>query len=306
MAVTGFERWYLAVLVLNKGFHVFTIERDEAEIAALIDAERRFWHDNVLAKIPPAPDGSESAAEVINAMYPVADRDQVALFGYEGKIREYLDLDAQVNLLEQQRDAIKQQIQLAMSDAEIGQAQGYHVEWKKPDPADAGHSPPEKRAIGNLRTIPKPAQTVRMFKIKEGFKMAGMIQNATQAKAEKFEKPQATPLARLRGLLAIGCPEKSGLKMYWDKNAGAFLSAPLLTFTATIKYLRTCDPQAVVMEALKGRQPENSQSIKHWAFSGLCPTKTRGAWCRHSRSVLQGAYPALHADRRIIGISMLM
>ncbi len=43
MAVTGAERWYLAVLVLNKAFHVFTIERDEAEIQALIAAEKDFW-----------------------------------------------------------------------------------------------------------------------------------------------------------------------------------------------------------------------------------------------------------------------
>ena len=41
MAVTGADRWYLAVLVLNKSFHVFTIERDEAEIQALIAAEKR-------------------------------------------------------------------------------------------------------------------------------------------------------------------------------------------------------------------------------------------------------------------------
>lgn len=37
MAVTGKKRWYLAVLIGNKEFKWFTIERDEAEIAALID-----------------------------------------------------------------------------------------------------------------------------------------------------------------------------------------------------------------------------------------------------------------------------
>ena len=36
MAVTGADRWYLAVLVFGQGFYHFTIERDEAEIAALM------------------------------------------------------------------------------------------------------------------------------------------------------------------------------------------------------------------------------------------------------------------------------
>ena len=36
MAVTGAKRWYLAVLVLNQGFYTYTIERDEAEISALM------------------------------------------------------------------------------------------------------------------------------------------------------------------------------------------------------------------------------------------------------------------------------
>ena len=43
MAVTGCDKWYLAVLVLNKAFMVFEIARDEGEIAALMEAERDFW-----------------------------------------------------------------------------------------------------------------------------------------------------------------------------------------------------------------------------------------------------------------------
>ena len=72
MAVTGAERWYLAVLVLNKAFHVFTIERDEAEIAALVQAEKHFWEEHVLKQIPPAPDGSESTSDVIKHLFPEA------------------------------------------------------------------------------------------------------------------------------------------------------------------------------------------------------------------------------------------
>nr|WP_317325477.1 YqaJ viral recombinase family protein [uncultured Flavonifractor sp.] len=43
MAVTGATRWYLAVLVYGRGVFTFTLERDQAEIDALMDAERTFW-----------------------------------------------------------------------------------------------------------------------------------------------------------------------------------------------------------------------------------------------------------------------
>ena len=43
LAVTGLERAYLAVLVGGREFLTFTLERDQAEIDALMEAERKFW-----------------------------------------------------------------------------------------------------------------------------------------------------------------------------------------------------------------------------------------------------------------------
>lgn len=50
MAITGKKRWYLAVLIGNREFKTFTIERDDAEIAALMAAESDFWE--LVKKIP--------------------------------------------------------------------------------------------------------------------------------------------------------------------------------------------------------------------------------------------------------------
>jgi len=168
IAVTGADRWYLAVLVLNKAFHVFTIERDEAEIEALIEAERHFWEEHVKKQIPPSPDGSESTSEVIKQLFPEArEHETVALFGYEEKIQKLLDLKSQIDELQLKHDAIKQELQLALGDAEIGQAQGYIVEWKN----QVRQSLDTKRLKRELTEIYqqylKPAQVVRMFKIKE-------------------------------------------------------------------------------------------------------------------------------------------
>ena len=168
MAVTGADRWYLAVLVLNKSFHVFTIERDEAEIQALIAAEKDFWENHVLKQIPPTPDGSESTSELLKQMFPEArEREEVALYGHEEKIQQYLELDARVKELTQERDAIKQELQLALADAEIGRAQGYVVEWKNQTRQTLDTQKLKKEQAEIYQKYLKPAQTVRVFKIKE-------------------------------------------------------------------------------------------------------------------------------------------
>ncbi len=168
MAVTGADRWYLAVLVLNKAFYVFTIERDEAEIQTLIDAEKDFWENHVLKQIPPAPDGTESTSELIKQLFPEArEREEIALYGHEDKIQQYLELDAQVKELTQKRDALKQELQLAMSDAEIGRAQGYIVEWKNQIRQTLDTQRLKKEQAEIYEKYLKPAQTVRIFKIKE-------------------------------------------------------------------------------------------------------------------------------------------
>ena len=168
MAVTGAEHWYLAVLVLNKAFHVFTIERDEAEVQALIEAEKDFWENHVLKQIPPAPDGSESTSELLKQMFPEArEREEVALYGHEEKIQQYLELDARVKELTQERDAIKQELQLALADAEIGRAQGYIVEWKNQTRQTLDMQRLKKEQAEIYQQYLKPAQTVRVFKIKE-------------------------------------------------------------------------------------------------------------------------------------------
>lgn len=168
MAVTGAEKWYLAVLVLNKSFHVFEIERNESEIAALIEAEKDFWENHVMKKIPPTPDGSGSTSEVIKQLFPEArKREQVAIYGYEDKIKQYIELDAQIKELTKKRDALKQEIQLEMADAEIGLAHGYIIEWKNQVRQTLDTTRLKKEQPEIYKEYLKPAKNVRIFKIKE-------------------------------------------------------------------------------------------------------------------------------------------
>lgn len=89
MAVTGAEKWYLAVLIFGTEFKVFEIKRDEEEINALITAEKDFWNNHILADIPPATDGSKATKNALNFMYDDVSDNEIEL-----------DLDAELKRLE--------------------------------------------------------------------------------------------------------------------------------------------------------------------------------------------------------------
>ena len=120
LAVTGYERAYLAVLVLNSAFYTFTIERDENEIAALMGAEKAFWTDHVQAGVEPAPDGSDSAQRVLERMERMEGT--ALLMEHEGTFEAYQMLNDQIKALETERDQYKQTIIQALGANERGQS----------------------------------------------------------------------------------------------------------------------------------------------------------------------------------------
>ena len=69
LAVSGFDCWYLAAVILGKEFIIRKIDRDEELIQYLITIEERFWKEHVLAHVMPEPDGSNSCSEAIAHLY---------------------------------------------------------------------------------------------------------------------------------------------------------------------------------------------------------------------------------------------
>lgn len=78
MAVTGFPRWWIAVLIGGNKFRYKCIERNEDVIAALIEAEKRFWW-HVENRVPPEPDGSDIATEYLARQYPTSNGQEISL-----------------------------------------------------------------------------------------------------------------------------------------------------------------------------------------------------------------------------------
>lgn len=130
MAITGADRWYLAVLVLGKEFHVYTLERDEAEIRALMDAETAFWEQYVETDTPPAADGAESTTDAIRTIYADSSQSICILFGRETLLEEYMALKSQSKALDARIAEIQNTIMEDMQDAERGECGAYTVIWK--------------------------------------------------------------------------------------------------------------------------------------------------------------------------------
>lgn len=130
MAVTGADRWYLAVLVLGREFMVYTIERDEEEIAALMDQESVFWGYVERDEEPPV-DGLDPTGKAIGVIYAdVQDDGVVDLMGMESNIRSYQDIKATIKGLEKQLKQQEQEIKVALGESPKGIVGGFTVNWK--------------------------------------------------------------------------------------------------------------------------------------------------------------------------------
>ena len=129
MAVTGKQRWYLAVLIGNKEFKWFTIERDEAEIAALMTAEADFW-ELVEKDIPPAVDGTQATTDAIKTIYAESDDSVCDLTAFSANLRQFMELKKQIKELETIAEEAANKVKEFMGESGGGECDGFRVSWK--------------------------------------------------------------------------------------------------------------------------------------------------------------------------------
>jgi putative phage-type endonuclease len=128
MMVTGCKKWYLAVLVLNKEFMVFEIERDEEEIAALAKSEEEFWR-LVEEKTPPPTDGTESTGKTISILYPESNDECANLIGYEADLKAYMTYSSLIKDVERQRDEVANRIKAFLGESGRGESDAFRVSF---------------------------------------------------------------------------------------------------------------------------------------------------------------------------------
>lgn len=127
MAVCGFDKMYLAVLIGNREVRIFEIQRDDAEIAALMEAEERFW-ECVQNGTPPAIDGMSATADALDRLWPAKEA-MVDLTSVCVDIRQYIALRAEIKKLEQQLQKSANAIKAAMQGATKGFYGDFSISW---------------------------------------------------------------------------------------------------------------------------------------------------------------------------------
>ena len=147
LAITEYLRWYLAVLILGKGFKVYQmtrIENDECpewcedsvfvseeELAALKSCASNFWENHVITDTPPEIDGGEATKEAIKVIYADSVSDtECDLFAVGDKLERYNELTKLIKGYETELNEVKAEIQSYMGDNEKGFYQDYKVSWK--------------------------------------------------------------------------------------------------------------------------------------------------------------------------------
>lgn len=131
MAVTGADRWFIAVLVGGWDFQWRVIERDEELIKNLITIEKNFWEEHVIAKVPPA--FSHQDSEYIKEIYSESKPDSWIELPEEAYpiMQELYQARAEISDAERRKTAAENQIKGYMQENEKAYFQGdLRFTWK--------------------------------------------------------------------------------------------------------------------------------------------------------------------------------
>lgn len=131
MAVLGLDSWYIAALVLGKGFLYRKIEWDEEVIVDLRKIEQDFWENHVKKRIAPPPDGSEAAGVWIGKNYPMAKKESTMLLqGFDERLRRRMELEQLIKKMEKEKAQIDQEVKVYLGDTEAAENEAFRVTWK--------------------------------------------------------------------------------------------------------------------------------------------------------------------------------
>ncbi|MFL0197794.1 YqaJ viral recombinase family protein [Clostridium sp. WILCCON 0269] len=132
MAVAGYEKAYICVLIGGQRYLYKEIERDEELIQILIQEEKDFWENHVLKRVPPPLDGSSAAEKYLKGRFKDSSQELTVNLRseYKDKISDYFELKNTIKNLESQAKEIENNIKLELGEAEIGYAHKYEIDWK--------------------------------------------------------------------------------------------------------------------------------------------------------------------------------
>lgn len=132
LEVMDLEYAYIAVLIGGQKYKHYHIERNRDFGQSLIEIQRRFWHDHVLAGVQPPIDGFKHTSEMYKTMYP--DSEEGTTLELPSTFVQLVEERESFKLLKEQHEerqkACENQIKDAMKETEIAFAGPHKITWK--------------------------------------------------------------------------------------------------------------------------------------------------------------------------------
>ncbi|MGW7932733.1 YqaJ viral recombinase family nuclease [Staphylococcus xylosus] len=132
LAVTGYEKAYIAVLIGGNKFVWKEIEKDEELIDYIIEQEQDFWNRYILGDEMPPMDGSDATTNFLKDQYKDSVDNQITLDNNAATLIKALDaIKAEEDVLKERKQKYKNELKDKLRENEVGITNGYRVTWKK-------------------------------------------------------------------------------------------------------------------------------------------------------------------------------
>jgi len=130
MAVTGYNRTFIAVLIGGNQFKYKTIERDDELIEMIITLEANFW-GHVLSNTPPELDGSQASSELLSRLYPESNNSKILLpEEAKGLIDQYEIGKEKEKVAVEIKDEAVNKLKSLLGNNECGVIEDRQISWK--------------------------------------------------------------------------------------------------------------------------------------------------------------------------------
>ena len=117
MLCSGLDRWIVVALVGGQKLITREIEPDKEMQGRIALEAEKFWTSHVLANVPPEPDGSESASDVLTRRWRASQDESVEID--EWLVISLRAAEREVKAAEAYRAKTQQQIKSKMGDREV-------------------------------------------------------------------------------------------------------------------------------------------------------------------------------------------
>lgn len=129
MMVMKWDYMYIAFST-NFKFIWLKVDRNDEFIKQMRQKELDFWYNNVIKKIRPEADGSESSMDALINLYPNETPDSVVYFDFEEMGKRYVQLNEMANRIKAEKEEIKAKLCDNLQDAEYGLSDNFRCSWK--------------------------------------------------------------------------------------------------------------------------------------------------------------------------------